>query len=133
MAANMRQLVQQGKPEAVDTIITQCQTNSGSAVCKLESGAVEMSLGQVREDHQRDAVFMEMSFSSFRTITGPAQASHLSKKLEVYGAWFICRDLLFRGECHDLPAPCLQRVRICLCVCTKMIVFSIQRLMSVST
>ena len=80
MARDMGQLVQQAKPEIVETVIAQRHADNGRPIIEQHRGTVEVSVGKVRGDHQHDAVLSQKYLRPLWTVLECAQLGDLAQE-----------------------------------------------------
>jgi hypothetical protein len=57
MPTHVSELVQQTKPEVVETVVPQCQADNRSTVCELKGSSVKMGTRKMLEADEMDTMF----------------------------------------------------------------------------
>lgn len=64
----MRQFVNDGEPEIIHAIVTECQTNHWASVRGVKTSAIKVSFRQVLKDDKMNALLVQQDASNLRTL-----------------------------------------------------------------
>ena len=89
VTADMRQFVQKAKPEVVQTVLAECQSDHRCAIGPLKRSAIKMRARQMLQAHHQNSVLCQNLLSHPESPLQPAESGHIAQEIRVDGSLFI--------------------------------------------